>query len=58
MRGTTKPTRTVLGLALAAGLVTAASIGIAGGASAEPGTTEGTMTNANQPPKGRGPPCT
>jgi hypothetical protein len=52
MRGTTKSTRTVLGLALAAGLVTAASIGIAGGASAEPGTTEGTMTNANQPPKG------
>ena len=49
MRGTTTSTRAVLGLALAAGLVTAASIGIAGGASAEP---EGTMTNANQPPKG------
>ncbi|MEU8639315.1 hypothetical protein AB0C38_44600 [Amycolatopsis sp. NPDC048633] len=47
-----KSTRTVIGLAAAAGLVTAVSIGIAGGASAEPGTTEGTMTNANQPPKG------
>jgi hypothetical protein len=53
MRSTSKPTRKVAGLALAAGLVTAASIGIAGGASAEPGTTEGTMTNANhQPPQG------
>ncbi|MCR6481968.1 hypothetical protein M8542_03990 [Amycolatopsis sp. OK19-0408] len=48
-----KSTRAVLGLALAAGLVTAASIGIAGGASAEPGTTEGTMTaNHQEPPKG------
>jgi hypothetical protein len=45
-----RSTSKVTGLALAAGLVTAASIGIAGGASAEPGTTEGTMTN--QPPKG------
>jgi hypothetical protein len=49
-----KSTRTVIGLAAAAGLVTAVSIGIAGGASAESGTTEGTMTNANheQPPQG------
>ncbi len=45
-----KTTRTVTGLATAAGLVTAVSIGIAGGASAESGTTEGTMTT--QPPKG------
>lgn len=54
MRGTTKPKRTVLGLALAAGLITATSIGIAGGASADSGTTEGkTMTEAHQqPPKG------
>jgi hypothetical protein len=51
MRGTTS-TRTVTGLALAAGLVTAASIGIAGGASADPGSTEGTMTNATRPPQG------
>lgn len=50
MRGTTKSTRAVIGLALAAGLVTAASIGIAGGASADPGSTEGTMKN--QPPEG------
>jgi hypothetical protein len=48
-----KPTRKALGLALAAGLVAAVSIGMAGGASAEPGTTGETMTNANQqPPKG------
>jgi hypothetical protein len=48
-----KSTRAVIGLAAAAGLVTAVSIGIAGGASAESGTTEGTMTNANQqPPQG------
>lgn len=54
MRGTTKSQRTLLGLALAAGLVTATSIGIAGGASADPGTTEGkTMSEAHQqPPKG------
>ncbi|MDT7803315.1 MAG: hypothetical protein QOI78_6748 [Actinomycetota bacterium] len=54
MRTTTKSRRTLLGLALAAGLVTATSIGIAGGASADPGTTEGkTMTEAHpQPPKG------
>jgi len=45
-----KTTRTVTGLAAAAGLVTAVSIGIAGGASADQGTTEGTMTT--QPPKG------
>ncbi|MEV6828496.1 hypothetical protein [Amycolatopsis sp. NPDC051102] len=50
MRGTRK-TRTVTGLTLAAGLVTATSIGIAGGASADPGTTEGTA-NVQQPPKG------
>jgi hypothetical protein len=53
MRSTSKPTRKVAGLALAAGLVAAASITIAGAASAEPGMTEGTMTNANnQPPEG------
>jgi hypothetical protein len=52
MRG--KSTRTVIGLATAAGLVTAVSIGIAGGASAQAGTTEGIMTNANheEPPQG------
>ncbi|MGW4521808.1 hypothetical protein [Amycolatopsis sp. NPDC004378] len=42
----------VLGLAVAAGLVTAASVGIAGAASAESGTTEGTMAGQQQPPKG------
>lgn len=53
MRGTTKSTRTVVGLALAAGLITVTSIGIAGGASADPGTTtEGKMTNSAQPPEG------
>ncbi|MFJ7213932.1 hypothetical protein [Amycolatopsis sp. NPDC098790] len=45
-----RTTRAVTGLAAAAGLVTAVSIGIAGGASAESGTTEGTMTA--QPPQG------
>jgi hypothetical protein len=53
-------TRTVTGLAAAAGLVTAVSIGLAGGASAAmgisatSGNSEGTMTNANhgQPPQG------
>ncbi|SEF37929.1 hypothetical protein SAMN05421837_116107 [Amycolatopsis pretoriensis] len=45
-----RTTRTVTGLAAAAALVTAVSIGIAGGASAEPGTTEGIMTT--QPPQG------
>lgn len=48
MRG--KSTRTVIGLATAAGLVTAVSIGIAGGASAAAGTSEGTMTTP--PPQG------
>ncbi|GLY37335.1 hypothetical protein Amsp01_033590 [Amycolatopsis sp. NBRC 101858] len=45
-----KSTRTVIGLATAAGLVTAVSIGIAGGASAASGTSEGTMIT--QPPQG------
>ncbi|MBE1495178.1 hypothetical protein H4696_002278 [Amycolatopsis lexingtonensis] len=52
MRSNPKTTRAVLGVALAAGLVTAVSIGMAGGATAQPGGTEGTMTNANQLPKG------
>lgn len=49
-----KSTRTVIGLATAAGLVTAVSIGPAGGASAASKTSEGTMTNADhqQPPQG------
>ncbi|MFJ9787719.1 hypothetical protein ACIRSS_49660 [Amycolatopsis sp. NPDC101161] len=45
-----RTTRTVTGLAAAAGLVTAVTIGIAGSTSAAAGTTEGTMTT--QPPKG------
>jgi hypothetical protein len=53
MRGTTKSTRTVFGLAVAAGLIAATSIGIAGGAAADPGTTtEGKTTNSQEPPKG------
>ncbi|EOD64970.1 hypothetical protein [Amycolatopsis vancoresmycina] len=50
MRGTRK-TRAAAGLALAACLVATGSIAIAGGASADPGSTEGTTT-VQQPPKG------
>lgn len=48
----TKGKSKVLGLAVAAGLVAAVSIGIAGAASADSGATEGTMTQQQEPPKG------